>query len=302
MATAQRRTTKIDHLTNLPPEVKVQIARKDASAFAGLIRVDDEFNNLMMDNPKLFTELKTLHTVVRTKHEGRTIRKTTYTLFGKYHREDDQPAIVFSMKVGNEWKKYQEIWYQHGWRQREGGKPAFLSYSSGSNIFDKPTEKRWYLNGKLHRIGAPAEIQYTSNGDPRFESWYFNGKLHRIGGAAEIAYQDGSVNGETWYVNGKEHRVGGPSSILYYADSTVETSDWVQNGKPFREDDQPTTVNYRENGTIESARWEIAEGKFHRVDGPAIIDYNEDGSVRSEQWYTNGVTTRKCENLRRPTS
>ena len=39
---------------------------------------------------------------------------------------------------------------------------------------DKYGDKRWYVNGKLHREGGPA-VEFV-NGD---KQWYTNGKLHR---------------------------------------------------------------------------------------------------------------------------
>ena len=78
--------------------------------------------------------------------------------------------------------------------------------------------KKWYLNGKLHRIHGPA-IEWANGG----KSWYKNGKWHRIDGPAiEFA------NGDTyWYLNGKCHRINGPAAV--YANGTKF---WWLNGKP----------------------------------------------------------------------
>ena len=77
--------------------------------------------------------------------------------------------------------------------------------------------KRWYLNGKLHREDGPA-IEY-SNGD---KYWYLNGKLHRVDGPA-IEY----VNGDKyWYLNGELHREDGPA-IEY----TNGNKSWFLNGE-----------------------------------------------------------------------
>ena len=53
-------------------------------------------------------------------------------------------------------------------------------------------DKRWYLNGKLHREDGPA-IE-LANGD---KEWWLNGKLHREDGPA-IEYADGA---KSWYLN-----------------------------------------------------------------------------------------------------
>jgi len=55
--------------------------------------------------------------------------------------------------------------------------------------------KRWYLNGKIHREDGPA-IEYA-NGT---KEWYLNDKRHREDGPA-VERADGS---KFWYLNGKE--------------------------------------------------------------------------------------------------
>jgi hypothetical protein len=55
-------------------------------------------------------------------------------------------------------------------------------------------DKRWYLNGKLHREdGAAVE---WANGS---KSWWLNGELHREDGPA-LEWADGD---KRWYLNGK---------------------------------------------------------------------------------------------------
>ena len=63
-------------------------------------------------------------------------------------------------------------------------------------------DKRWYLNGKLHRVDGPA-IEYA-DGD---KYWYLNGKRHREDGPA-IEFANGS---KFWYLDDKLHRVDGPA-------------------------------------------------------------------------------------------
>ena len=55
-------------------------------------------------------------------------------------------------------------------------------------------DKRWYLNGKLHRTDGPA-IEWIDGS----KSWYLNGKLHRTDGPA-IEYADGT---KQWFLNDK---------------------------------------------------------------------------------------------------
>ena len=54
--------------------------------------------------------------------------------------------------------------------------------------------KRWYLNGKRHRVDGPAIEDANGN-----KYWYLNGKLHRVdGSAAEFTY-----GYKFWYLNDK---------------------------------------------------------------------------------------------------
>ena len=60
---------------------------------------------------------------------------------------------------------------------------------------DPAGNKRWYLNGILHREDGPAVER--ANGA---KFWYLNGKLHREDGPAV----EGSNGSKTWYLNGKQ--------------------------------------------------------------------------------------------------
>jgi len=63
-------------------------------------------------------------------------------------------------------------------------------------VVDEYGTQRWYENGKLHRINAPAAI-YAS-GD---QFWYKNGKLHRINAPAVIC-----ANGDQyWCLDHKQY-------------------------------------------------------------------------------------------------
>jgi len=54
-------------------------------------------------------------------------------------------------------------------------------------------EKRWIVNGKLHREDEPAIVYHDGT-----KFWYINGENHREDGPA-IIYPDGSIS---WYLNG----------------------------------------------------------------------------------------------------
>jgi antitoxin component YwqK of YwqJK toxin-antitoxin module len=58
-------------------------------------------------------------------------------------------------------------------------------------------------SGELHREGAPAKINYYSNGSVEWEIFFFNGKRHREDGPSEIAYYtNGTITFESFYFNG----------------------------------------------------------------------------------------------------
>jgi hypothetical protein len=109
--------------------------------------------------------------------------------------------------------------------------------------------KRWYVDGKLHRIAGPAVTHPTGEyfgkhddpGPHPAEEWWQNGQRHRIGGPATI-FLDGSYQ---WCMHGKLHRVGGPAEVC--ADGS---ENWCQNGKR------------------------------HRLDGPAVVMKGEVHGVR----------------------
>ena len=57
---------------------------------------------------------------------------------------------------------------------------------------DEYGNKRWYLNGLLHREDGPA-VEYLTG----TKVWYLNGKYHREDGPA-VEYADGN---KEWWLN-----------------------------------------------------------------------------------------------------
>ena len=83
--------------------------------------------------------------------------------------------------------------------------------------------KKWYLNGKLHRLDGPA-VEWADG----TKVWYLNGKLHRKDDPA-VEW----VNGDKfWYLNGELHREDGPA--IEYANGKKE---WYLNGEVFTEEE-----------------------------------------------------------------
>lgn len=106
---------------------------------------------------------------------------------------------------------------------------AKILHREDGPAFEKDGNKKWYLNGVLHRLDGPA-IQYKNgsrlwfvNGVPHREElpavvladgtlkWYINGCLHRLDGpASKTSLSEG------WYFKNRLHRIDGPA--LVYVD------------------------------------------------------------------------------------
>ena len=83
-------------------------------------------------------------------------------------------------------------------------------------ITDTDGNKKWYLNGVLHREDGPA-VEHI---DGQY-GWYINGKLHREDGPAVY-----TAHGEKyWFQCGERHRLDGPASIF-----SNGTTVWYING------------------------------------------------------------------------
>ena len=76
--------------------------------------------------------------------------------------------------------------------------------------------KRWYVNGKPHRLDGPA-IEHKSG----LKLWYVNGKKHRIDGPA-IIFKDGSY---AWFVNDID--VSGPLELLKHGAKLEDIAEYL---------------------------------------------------------------------------
>lgn len=129
-------------------------------------------------------------------------------------------------------------------------------------------EKRWTLNGQLHREDGPA-IEWKDG----TKEWYLNGQRHREDGPA-CEWANGS---KEWWQHGKWHRVGAPA--IEYANGEQQ---WALNGKWHREDGPARIFPPRHPGArFQKEWWQF--GKKHRIDGPAVEYF--DGS---EKWFIEG--------------
>lgn len=95
----------------------------------------------------------------------------------------------------------------------------------------------WYRNGKLHRDGAPAWVNETTES----EQWWFNGLLHRHDGPARTTGPNGDIT--EWWLHGQAHRENGPAYV-----EVGGSAAWYRNGVLHREDG-PAVLDFDE-GTI----------------------------------------------------
>lgn len=107
-------------------------------------------------------------------------------------------------------------------------------------------EQRWYLNGKLHRDGAPALIS------PSLEVWYQHGERHRdndLPAWTSFNPVTRKKQMEDWYKNGQLHRDNDLPARIYYDESgTVRKKEWFQHNQLFRPSGLPNTVLYNTMG------------------------------------------------------
>lgn len=115
---------------------------------------------------------------------------------GKIHRSSDDKRY-FNGKFHNdnpalEFADGEKRWYINGILHRTDDKPA-IEFLDG--------DKHWYINGVLQRDGDRPAIE-RKNGD---KYWYVNGVLHRDGDRPAIERANGK---KYWYINGVLHRDG----------------------------------------------------------------------------------------------
>lgn len=170
------------------------------------------------------------------------------------------------------------------WKRTADGKlhrtdgPAQICYYSGG----RPITEHWYTDGVLWRID-----NYYASGQVRDQSWFLGGRSHRSGGPADITYHpDGQIASQCWYVNGKKHRTDGPAEIHYFDNGQPCVKFYFVHGRKHRTDG-PAGVFYFKSGKVCVRVW-FVNGYQHRTDGPAEIEYNENGRTCIQRWYVDG--------------
>jgi hypothetical protein len=86
------------------------------------------------------------------------------------------------------------------------------------------------VNPKLDRADGPAVIMNFSDGS-RTEEWWVDGKVHRTGAPAVLDFNaDGSLSREVWFTNDKIDRADGPAIVVRGHDGTILSEQWYHHG------------------------------------------------------------------------
>ena len=117
----------------------------------------------------------------------------TKTLFSQTQHQSNQHQASYT--TDNHIQKYDySIADEFG--NRKWLLNGLLHRIDGPAIDCKGGKKEWWLNGLRHRTDGPA-MKWSSGK----QEWWFNGVLHRENGPA-ITYEDGSTE---WWIDGKQY-------------------------------------------------------------------------------------------------
>jgi hypothetical protein len=166
-----------------PPEIKVLYETcKDAKIMFEELTKHTNFiivcNIVVSDNVIKWFELKNIKLKLLEKYIITSSETQAWYKNGKYHRDNDLPAIIQS--------NGDKYWYKDGLMHRDNDLPAVV-LSNGN--------KFWYQYGKYHRDNdLPAIALLNGN-----QHWYQNGKLHRENNMPAVIWPDGT---QFYYKNG----------------------------------------------------------------------------------------------------
>lgn len=177
-----------------------------------------------------------------------------------------------------------------------GGRTRSIRYCGGECI----SIQEWRINGLLDSRtpdgdvsgDVPARVEFFSNGNKR-ETWCLEGKTHRVGAPAYVSSNRGRVIAEEWSEHGLPHRTELthegehlPAYTHYYASGALLRQEWFIDGFKYRVGSLPSVgflpsvVEYHENGIVRMEDW-IRE----REEGlPTMIYYDTNGNIEKRVW------------------
>ena len=101
---------------------------------------------------------------------------------GKYHRDNDLPAIILINGC--------QYWYKNGLQHRDNDLPAVIE--ANGDLY-------WYINGKCHRDNDLPAVIYTDG----TKKWFKNGLRHRDNDLPAIICTNGY---QFWYKYGIRYK------------------------------------------------------------------------------------------------
>lgn len=173
----------------LPNEIIAHICTyaNDIEIWSMLAVFNESFRGYTIRNRKPFIAQ---FTIINTDEIS-----TEYMIFNKFHREDDQPAVV---TIGDDSETHE--WWCNGDRHRDGDLPALIIFGDAGNSYE------WWWYGQRHRDGdRPAVISADSN------EWYQYGRTHRDIDAPAVITNDQ----QEYWRRGKLHRDGNLPAIMH---------------------------------------------------------------------------------------
>lgn len=184
-------------------------------------------------NDKVKLEIWSLNDEMYRKIEynARSIKyKEMWYKDGKMHRDGDLPAYIIYNEKGTFPRDL--IWYQHGKIHREEDLPSIEWYN---DIKGYVYYRSWCKNDVYYRENdLPTVEKYNEQGIVTSQEWHSeDGKFHREGGPALIQYSsDGkSILNKKWYKNNIEYK---PSSVNGNAIENInENADLIDKIKKF---------------------------------------------------------------------
>lgn len=181
--------------------------------------------------------------------------------------------------------------------------PAIVEKREGIVVSEE-----WRDEGRVHRDGAPAIIEYTGV-HKEAETWYQDDQIYNPDGASQIVYHTGSdeIHEKKFFYKDEKHGIlpgqknGSPALITYYPDGNIKGKFFFNGDKKHRvskdldlysrdhqnELNQASKITYYYDGTPKLIEYRGYEG-LHRTDGPARIKYGSDGVAKEKTFFLNG--------------
>ena len=140
--------------------------------------------------------------------EGKVVGMNVIRFYkgGRLHR-DDGPAVI--------WSDGQKEWWVNGIMAS-----IYLSNNDDITGRNNGGVRIWLKGGEqIHRVSAPALIEYDENDKVTGHEWYLNGECHRADGPAIIDSYNRFI---AYYIHGYRHRLDGPAVVNQQDDNDDE--------------------------------------------------------------------------------